>query len=147
MEAINATIQIKYNTLPDENKSIKNGSNTSTNPANLFKQVWCIANLLNFTNPIRIELILIIKITAINNKIPQSLFKTGHKTKRNAKKNITSAIESNLEPKTVSFSQILAIYPSRISLRPHKIKIIKNETDNGFENKSKKDRKILETEI
>ena len=81
--------------------------------------------LLNFTNPIRIELILIIKITAINNKIPQSIFKTGHKTKRNAKKNITSAIESNLEPKTVSFSQILAIYPSRISLRPHKIKIIK----------------------
>ena len=29
----------------------------------------------------------------------------------------------------------------------YKTKIIKNETDNGFENKSKKDRKILETEI
>lgn len=29
----------------------------------------------------------------------------------------------------------------------YKAKIIKNETDNGFENKSKKDRKILETEI
>ena len=29
----------------------------------------------------------------------------------------------------------------------YKIKIIKTETDNGFENKSKKARKILETEI